>query len=235
MSEAAERQPGKTAPRFRIRGTRTVSRVPEILRLCHSKKVLHLGCADVPYTLHRGERLLHKLLAEVTSPDKLWGIDLDEKGVGLLREMGFGNVLHGDCEQMAEALKQESFDVVLAGEIIEHVENPGLFLGSIRSIMVPTTELLLTTPNASALKNFLHAMLGEEKVHEDHNYYFSYRTLKQLLERTGFSCEEIYYYQDIEGRGLALLLDRTLSAMTHLRPLWSDGLIVRAKALNATG
>lgn len=218
----------KTAPRFAIRTTRVVSRVPEILRLCSYKKVLHLGCADMPYTLERGDGLLHNQLARVTAPGMLWGLDISLEGVHILRGKGFDNVIHGDVERMGPEFQHMDFDIVLAGEIIEHVANPGLFLKGLTSIMSEKTELILTTPNASSFKGFLHAMMREEKVHEDHNYYFSYRTLKQLLEKCGLRCSEIYYYQEIVGRGLSGTLDKVLSYVTWISPVWADGLIVRA-------
>ena len=172
--------------------------------------------------------MLHQRLLGVTGPERLWGIDSSEEGVRLLRGMGFDHVILGDGEALPAGLKGEAFDVLLAGEIIEHLANPGRFLQSLTSIMSGGTELLLTTYNASSFKQFVHAMLREEKVHPDHNYYFSYRTLKQLLEKFHLRCVEIYYYQEVEGRGIARVLDRAVSALTRISPLWSDGVIVRA-------
>jgi len=87
---------------------------------------------------------------------------------------------------------------------------------------------VLTTPNATSVRGFLFSIMRQEKVHPDHNYYFSYRTLKQLLEKFGLNCKEIYYYQEIEGQGLSRALDNTVAFATWLVPLWADGLIVRA-------
>ena len=219
----------KIAPRFPIRNTRVVLRIPEILRICAGKKILHIGCTDMPYTLLRGENLLHKQLAGVTKPESLWGIDINEEGVQLLRSMGFEHVIHGNAENLSSELRQEHFDIVLAGEIIEHVLNPGLFLESIISIMTEKTELLLTTVNASSFKQFLHSMIREEKVHQDHHFYFSYRTLKQLMQSVKLRCREIYFYQDVVGHGFGGFIDKAIFVMTKISPVWSDGLIARAK------
>ena len=98
------------SPKFPIRNTRVVSRFPEVLRICRGKKVLHLGCADMPYTMHRGNDLLHKQLSRVTGPDMLWGLDYSAEGVRLLREMGFENVIQGDVEHLDQELKEMNFD-----------------------------------------------------------------------------------------------------------------------------
>ncbi len=64
------------------------------------------------------------------------------------------------------------FDIIIAGEIIEHLGCPGAFLRSTRFIMNTKTDLILTTPNVFSLKLFFHTSLRREKIHNDHNYYF---------------------------------------------------------------
>src|SRR5215813_12674417 len=177
----------------------------------------------MPYTLQRKEKLLHKQLMKVTEPYKLWGLDLSEEGVRILHTMGIDYVIQGDVEKIPKELQEERFDIILAGEIIEHVANPGLFLSNLIPVMDKTTELVLTTPNAFSFKGFLHSMLHQEKVHQDHNYYFSYYVLKQLLEKFGLKCKEIYYYQEIEGNGLSKFFDKVISFVTLVSPVWADG------------
>lgn len=216
------------APRSRIKGARVVSRVPEILQLCRSKKVLHIGCTDMPYTQEKMDDLLHKKLLSVTKQDLLWGVDISEDGINFLEEMGFTHLLLANGEDLPTHLKDEQFDIILAAEVLEHVENVGQFLRSIVSVMSDTTELVLTTPNAISFRQWCHALLREEKVHGDHNYYFSFQTMKQLLGKVGLICDEIYYYQDVAPKGAAKSLDRAFSLVTRISPLWSDGLFVRA-------
>ena len=218
----------RLAKHFPVSGTRVVQRVPEILRLCTSRKILHLGCADFPFTAQRGDQLLHRKLSQVTDPELLWGLETSQEGAQLLREMGFDNIIHCNAEQMDLGLQGEEFDMILAGEIIEHVANPGMFLDSISKIMSSKTELLLTTVNAFSFKSFLFSLMRKEKVHEDHNYYFSYRTLIQLFQKFNLKCQDVYYYQEIQGKGFSKGLDRVLSLPTFISPVLADGLIVRA-------
>ena len=211
----------------KIGSRRIVNRVDEILNVCKGKKVLHLGCADYPYTTARAEGLLHKLLADVTP--ELWGLDASEEGVTQLKEMGFDNILLGDAEQLKKYYKAGQFDIIIAGEIIEHLGCPSAFLKSIRSIMGENTEFIITTINAFAFKLFLHSLLRNEKVHEDHNYYYSYYTLKQLLSKYGFPVADVYYYQEVRGEGMSLMVDRLLSFFTYISPVFADGLFLRAR------
>ena len=215
-------------PSSPIPKTRVVSRVPEIIRLCSGKKTLHLGCADMPYVQERGDDLLHMKLAKVINQDELWGLDSSEEGCRLLRAMGFDHVIHGDVERISSELFRHNFDILLVGEIIEHLANPGIFIKNLTSIMNEKTELLITTPNAFAFKQFLYSMIRREKVHNEHNFYFSYRTLKQCLKKSHLRCKEIYYYQNSDGPGLLKLLLKAISIATRISPVWADGLIARA-------
>ena len=74
----------------------------------------------------------------------------------------------------------------------------------------------------------MYSMLRQEKVHPDHNYYFSYRTLQQLLGKFGLKCVDVYYYQAIEGKKAARIFDHALKLATSISGAWGDGLIVRA-------
>ena len=81
---------------------------------------------------------------------------------------------------------------------------------------------------ATSFKGFLYSIMRREKVHPDHNCYFSYRTSRQLLEKFSLTVEEVYYYQEVEGHGFAKVLDKAISFATWMSPAFADGLVVRA-------
>jgi len=212
----------KLAPVFKIPRSRIVEREPEVLWLCRGKKILHVGCADYPYTLQRGEALLHKRLSSIT--DQLWGIDLCAEGCSLLKKMGFGKIIEGDIVEFAKDFKKEKFDIILAGEVIEHTANASDFLKGIAKSMSKSTELILTTINTPSLMSFFFSVANKEKVHPDHNYYFSYYTMKHFIEKCGFIPLEIYYYKVNNT-----IIDKLASIVKKMMPALSDGIIVRAK------
>lgn len=213
----------KLAPIHKINDARVVERESEILRLCANKKILHIGCCDFPYTVIRGENLLHLKLSKVTKNDNLWGIDTSEQGCSLLRDMEFDHILCGSTDQFISELENQSFDIILAGEVIEHVDNPGHFLNSITPIMKNNTELIITTVNATSIYNFIYALIRKEKVHPDHNFYFSFCTIKHLMEKCDLNPIEIYFYK-VKNR----FVDKMLSIFSWLSAAYSDGIIVKA-------
>ena len=88
----------------------------------------------------------------------------------------------------------KSYHVVLIPEVIEHILNLGSFLKSIKKFMSSKSLLVIGTPNSFKLHSLFTVFKGYEEVNPDHKYYFSYMTLKKLLEDTGFVIEKWYIY-----------------------------------------
>lgn len=149
-----------------------------ILDLCAEKRVIHLGFVDEHQLEAKRERgrWLHERLGEVAS--HLIGIDLDAMVVERARELGYeAYVADAQDEAQLQQLALLPAEVVVAGEVIEHLESPRRFLAALRQLVEPGGLLVVTTPNASALTNALAPLLGLELVHPDHMAAFSPHTL----------------------------------------------------------
>jgi SAM-dependent methyltransferase len=176
-----------------------VQRIEHLKKASRGKKVLHLGCTDWPYTneaIEAGTQL-HFALAGIAG--ELWGFDADQEGLDYFKTKGFENLYRADLEELDELDLNETFDVIIAGEMIEHLSNPGLFLRGIKRFMRPDTKLIITTINAyCGMRFFYYGLRGRggraEPVHPDHVYYFSYSTLRHLLERENFKETDFFFY-----------------------------------------
>ncbi|MDD4332939.1 MAG: class I SAM-dependent methyltransferase [Patescibacteria group bacterium] len=86
------------------------------------------------------------------------------------------------------------FDVIFAGDLIEHLSNPGLFLDSCRKNLKDNGKLIITTPNCFGLFNLAEKISKyEPTVNSDHTCYFNLKTIKQLLKKNNFEVSEYYY------------------------------------------
>jgi len=209
-----------------------VQRVDLIMEMCAGKKVLHLGCANYPYTQNSidNEMLLHYDLEK--SAGELYGFDFDQPGLDILAANGTGNLYRADLEKLDEVAMSETFDVIVAGEMIEHLNNPGLFLTGIQRFMNSETRLVLTTINAyCGMRWFWYGLRGrrgkQEPVHPDHVAYYSYSTLSLLVKRHGLDMDSFMFY-DIGKEHRPhnpWYLNAVNDVFTTIAPQWADGII----------
>ena len=202
-------------PRQKLPRRRLVYRDDYIVGLCRGRRVLHIGCTDAPLTQAKFEAgaLLHRKLEGVAA--HLVGVDLDSESIEWLRERGIENIHVADAERIREFLEGINFvpDLILAGEVLEHLANPGAFLSGIEEGMREGAELVLSVPNAFWGEGFLHVLTGREKVHPEHVAYYSYHTVRRLLERIGLAVVDIFPYRNPAaglGKKITEMLQRPL-------------------------
>lgn len=204
----------------KISNIKLLNRVSYIQEICKGKRVLHLGATDAPETINAvsSGRLLHNYLSEVAG--YLVGIDINSEMIQWLSDnCKIKNICYGNIENF-EDYPQEYFDVIVAGEILEHLSNPGKALDSIHAVTKLYTKLVLTVPNAYSFKGFCRALLKHELIHPDHTLYHSPHTLKALLERHGFSVDS--YFSFVNG-GTGTLASITNSFL-RFNPQLAEGI-----------
>ena len=125
--------------------TTIVDRIPWLVEQCRGKRVIHVGFADAGFREEQGRAgsWLHGHLAEVAT--SLVGLDFDGPGVQAALDGGFAAHLV-DCTDPAAvaALALEPADVVLAGEVIEHLGAPGPFLEAMAQLCAPGGTLIVS-------------------------------------------------------------------------------------------
>jgi len=219
------------AARIRTDAPFVVDRVALLEALARGRRVLDLGAADGSHLeVHRtGGAWLHARLAAVSAA--CVGVDLDATVVARLRAEGW-DVRHGDATALDLG---EAFDVVVAGEILEHVTDAGGLLDSCARHLTPGGTLVVTTPNAFALHarpGPLAPLMRTGGIHPDHVAWYCAATLRQLLDRLGWANVAI-------GYGASPSVGRAKRAFRRaafrLRPAWSETLIAVAGRRPATG
>jgi 2-polyprenyl-3-methyl-5-hydroxy-6-metoxy-1,4-benzoquinol methylase len=165
--------------------------------VCRDRRVLDLGCVDEGArelgTLHR------TLVAEAAS---CVGLDYDHAGVEVLRAAGH-DVLVGDITHPPsdELCARGPFDVVVAGELIEHLDTPAALFCFAGPLLAPGGELVLTTPNPYALHRTRAGWGRVVWENADHVTYLFPSGIAELADRCGM---ELGWYGTVRGGELEL-------------------------------
>lgn len=159
-------------------------RIALLRDVCAGRKVLDVGC--VGHSTRIGsERWLHGQLAAVAG--HCVGIDLDPEGVELLVDRGYDAMV---CDITADTLPaplldRSPFDVVVAGEVIEHLPCPQALLSFAMQVLAPGGRLVATTPNPYAPGRVRAGQRGSVAENVDHVVYAFPSGMAEMADRTG--------------------------------------------------
>jgi SAM-dependent methyltransferase len=90
--------------------------------------------------------------------NEILGLDVDREALAEAAKLGI-ETRWADVEQPL-ALDDASFDVVVAGELLEHVRDPEALVGEVRRVLRPGGRFVGSVPNAYRVKNRLRFLFG---------------------------------------------------------------------------
>lgn len=158
--------------------SQTVDRTAYLVKHATGKTILHIGCTGA----------LDKELRKVAK--RCFGIDKDEQEREDFEQCDLD-------ELFIHEYKIPLFDgveLIVCGEVLEHLSNPGNFLRQIR-IYYSDVPAIFTVPNAHAVAGTEWLVKrGRENVHREHVAYYSYTTMKTLLARHGYTVARHFWY-----------------------------------------
>jgi SAM-dependent methyltransferase len=174
------------------------SRWSFILDWCKGRSVLHLGFVgethrslDKKLEAFGDGRILHSHLTRTAS--SVVGLDRDEQAVQTIQsKFGDDGLIVGDVEHLEQLPLHGAFDMILFGDLIEHLSCPGRALEGIRRFMAPNSELIISTPNAFGRLKNIRFTLGRFCEGNEHVAAYSQLTLPALLARHQFKMTEFY-------------------------------------------
>jgi len=139
-------------------------------RIGAGERILDIGCRDGTLT----QRYL--------DGNDVVGIDIDAEALARA-EAQHGIVGHQvNLNNAPIPAADESFDVVVAGEVLEHLQFPTAVVAEIRRVLRPGGRFLGSVPNAFRLRNRLTFLLGRDfETDPTHLHYFSPDMLRELL------------------------------------------------------
>lgn len=124
------------------------------------------------------------------------GIDLNEEAVKKAKDDGI-NAVVGDVFEIDIVFSGKKFDVIIAGDIIEHVFDTDLFLKKIYDALDTNGTVLLSTPNLVSLGRRIMTLFGKnpfcefsarkDGINVGHIRYYTFQDIEEQLKETGFS------------------------------------------------
>jgi len=116
------------------------------------------------------------------------GLEISEHAAQKARDKGVDTTVHDANHPLP--LTDNSMDVIVAGEVIEHLFEDKEFLNECHRVLKQGGTLILTTPNLTSLKNRIFMLFGFNPWYaiEDHHYHvYTYPLIQDLFKRSNFN------------------------------------------------
>ena len=146
------------------------------------RKVLDLGCRDGALTSRYAEG------------NEVVGVDADREALAEAAKLGI-ETRWADLDEPLP-FDEAGFDVVVAGELLEHLRDPARVVADVRRVLRPGGTFVASVPNAYRLKNRLRFLAGRKPEDDPtHLQMFSAADIRHLL--AGFDEPTLHF---IAGR-----------------------------------
>ena len=115
------------------------------------------------------------------------------------------------------------FDIIFAGDLIEHLVNPGRFLDACKRMLKDGGLLILTTPNTFNLFNLTEKITKyEPTVNPDHTFYFNRKVIKVLLEKCGWQVDAFHSVYKLDVKYVPSLKKKVLDYLYAFLAKFTD-------------
>ena len=148
-----------------------------------NKRVLELGPAAGHFT---------KVL--VANGCRVVGVEVDPKAAAVVEQFA-ERVVVGDLSDPAvvtSAIDDERFDVVLGGDVLEHLPDPLRVLQACRNALKPGGYVVLSLPNIAHADIKLQLLAGQFSYRDTglldrtHLHFFTLASIEEMLQEAGF-------------------------------------------------
>jgi 2-polyprenyl-3-methyl-5-hydroxy-6-metoxy-1,4-benzoquinol methylase len=121
---------------------------------------------------------------------KLPGTNQDNKLIDRL--------IFGDFETLQDQLELSSFDVIICGDVLEHLINPWSVLDKLKTFLRPGGTIIVSCPNIRYYQAFINIFIKGTFPYTDHGLFdrthlrfFCKSDLKQMILDNGFKIQQV--------------------------------------------
>jgi len=128
-------------------------------------------------------------------PCEYWGVEPFEKAAEVAKTK-MDKVLVGLYSEAEEQIPDNYFDLIIANDVIEHIEQPWDFLQSLKKKLAKNASLVLSIPNVRCYSNLRELLREKDWKYKDcgilditHLRFFTEKSIIRLLNENGFEIE----------------------------------------------
>lgn len=186
-----------------------------------STRVLDVGCAS---------GYLGQLLA--AQGCTVVGIERDAEQAQVARSSGaYVAVYENDLDDTMPTLPLNGFDVILCGDVLEHLREPVGSLTRLRALLAHSGLLVVSLPNIAHATVRLQLLVGRFRytdrgiLDRTHLHFYTHESARAFIDSAGFQVESVLSGSDRFGQ----LLSFGPNAIRRLRGLLAYNIIVVAR------
>jgi SAM-dependent methyltransferase len=171
------------------RKAKCIDKFDAIVDFCKDKKVLDVGCIGQDKKVD-DPKWLHGRIKDVAR--QLVGVDIDQKGILELRKHKY---IIFTPEEIKDS--EEKFDIIIMGDVIEHVNDPCQFLEFYSRFLNSDGKMVICTPNTFGVRYFLQVLLyGKPGTNEEHTLGFDPYIMLELFSRINLKPYKFYWLKE---------------------------------------
>lgn len=161
--------------------------INDVKKRIRGQRVLDVGClATWKENILRRHREYKKTASEII------GIDYNKEFLNLVPDANIHYCDMTNYDDVTNILNRfGKFSHIIATDVIEHIDNLGLFLESLNRLSNDDVSIYFTTPNSRSY--FWNRQFNTQKINHDHVCWFDDNTLKALMKRYGFYISDLKY------------------------------------------
>ncbi len=163
---------------------RRVSAVLRNLEKVQIESLLELGS--------RNGEILDILSSKITNIKRICAVDISEKSVKICANKGY-EAIQLDLETSGLPFENNSFDCVLALEVLEHIAKFHNPVSEAKRVLKPDGVFIITVPNIARLRKRVGMLIGKDP----HRIYDPHEDGVHIREFTSDSLKKLFNYHDL--------------------------------------
>ena len=175
-----------------------IDRDERILQLCNINSKQSLKILDVGFAEHGIEYVMkpdwfHAKLRR-NPIHRVFGLDINLELIEKIRKItSLDDLLHGDATDTQVRIDGGNFDVIHAGDLIEHLSNPGDFLLFCKNNLKSSGRIIITTPNPICRYSMPTYKRQGFLANMEHTCWISPTNMNEFCRRYGLLFLESHY------------------------------------------